>query len=140
MIAYYADLLGVLVFAVSGALAASGKNMYKDLFGLSFTGFATAVGGGTIRDITLGAYPVAWVKDNNYLIAIFTGILIAVLLRRQFARMQKVFLLFDSIGIAIYTIVRNAEGAKPERGAAGRCADGFVYRRNGRCYPRYPDQ
>jgi uncharacterized membrane protein YeiH len=105
MIAYYADLLGVLVFAVSGALAASGKNMYKDLFGLSFTGFATAVGGGTIRDITLGAYPVAWVKDNNYLIAIFTGILIAVLLRRQFARMQKVFLLFDSIGIAIYTIV-----------------------------------
>jgi uncharacterized membrane protein YeiH len=105
MIAYYADLLGVLVFAISGALAASGKNMYKDLFGLSFTGFATAVGGGTLRDMILGAYPVAWVKDNNYLLAIFAGIIIAVLFRQQFARMQKVFLLFDSIGIAIYTIV-----------------------------------
>jgi len=55
------------MFAMSGALAASDKNMYKDLFGLSFTGFATAVGGGTLRDIILGAHPIAWVEDNNYL-------------------------------------------------------------------------
>ena len=44
---YYIDLLGTLVFAISGALAASDKNMYKDIFGVTFTGFVTAVGGGT---------------------------------------------------------------------------------------------
>lgn len=40
---YYIDLLGTLVFAVSGALAASDKNMYKDIFGVTFTSFVTAV-------------------------------------------------------------------------------------------------
>ena len=41
---YYIDLLGTLVFAISGALAASDKNVYRDIFGVTFTGFVTAVG------------------------------------------------------------------------------------------------
>jgi uncharacterized membrane protein YeiH len=105
MIAYYADLLGVYVFAISGALAASDKNMYKDLFGLSFTGFATAVGGGTLRDMILGVHPVAWVADNNYLLVITAGIVSTIVFRRVLVRMQRLMLLFDTIGIAIYTIV-----------------------------------
>ena len=40
-------MIGVLVFAISGALAASDKKMYQDLFGVFFTGFITAIGGGT---------------------------------------------------------------------------------------------
>jgi uncharacterized membrane protein YeiH len=105
MIAYYADLLGVYVFAISGALAASDKNMYKDLFGLSFTGFATAVGGGTLRDMILGVHPVAWVADNNYLLVITAGILSTIVFRRVLVRMQRLMLIFDTVGIAIYTIV-----------------------------------
>jgi uncharacterized membrane protein YeiH len=105
MMAYYADLLGVFVFAISGALAASDKNMYKDLFGIAFTGFATAVGGGTLRDIILGVHPVAWVSDNNYLLAITAGILTTIVFRKILTRMQRLLLLFDTIGIAIYTIV-----------------------------------
>ena len=102
---YYFNLFGVLMFAISGALAASDKNMYKDLFGISFTAFATAIGGGTLRDIILGAYPIAWVADNNYLVAITIGIFLAVLFRRQLVKIPKILLVFDTIGIAIYTII-----------------------------------
>jgi uncharacterized membrane protein YeiH len=105
MISYYFNLFGVVMFAMSGALAASDKNMYKDLFGVSFTAFATAVGGGTLRDIILGAYPIAWVADNNYLIAITGGIVLMVVLRRQLVKIPKILLVFDSAGIAIYTII-----------------------------------
>ncbi len=105
MISYYFNLIGVVMFAISGALAASDKNMYKDLFGVSFTAFATAVGGGTIRDIILGAHPIAWVADNNYLIAISAGIVLMVLLRKQLVKIPKILLFFDTIGIAIYTII-----------------------------------
>lgn len=105
MISYYFNLFGVLMFAISGALAAYDKNMYKDLFGLSFTGFATAIGGGTFRDIILDAHPIAWVADNNYLIAITIGIAIAIILRKHLVKIPKTLLVFDTIGIAIYTII-----------------------------------
>lgn len=105
MLSYYFNLFGVLMFAISGALAASDKNMYKDLFGLSFTGFATAIGGGTLRDIILGAHPIAWVADNNYLVAICIGIVLTVVFRKLLVRIPKILLFFDTLGIAIYTII-----------------------------------
>lgn len=105
MLSYYFNLFGVTMFAISGALAASDKNMYKDLFGLSFTGFATAIGGGTFRDIILGAHPIAWVADNNYLVAICIGIVLTVVFKRQLVKIPKILLFFDTIGIAIYTII-----------------------------------
>lgn len=105
MLSYYFNLFGVTMFAISGALAASDKNMYKDLFGLSFTGFATAIGGGTLRDIILGAHPIAWVADNNYLVAICIGIVLTVVFKRQLVKIPKILLFFDTIGIAIYTII-----------------------------------
>lgn len=105
MISYYFNLFGVMMFAMSGALAALDKNLYKDLFGISFTAFATAIGGGTLRDIILGAHPIAWVADNNYIIAIAAGIILMVVFRRQLHKIPKILLVFDSIGIAIYTII-----------------------------------
>lgn len=101
---YYIDLLGTLVFAVSGALAASDKNMYRDVFGVSFTGFVTAVGGGSLRDMILGVRP-AWVVDGNYLIAITIGVLFAVLFKYYILKYRRTFFLFDTLGIALYTVV-----------------------------------
>ena len=105
MISYYFNLFGVVMFAMSGALAALDKNLYKDLFGISFTAFATAIGGGTLRDIILDAHPIAWVSDNNYIIAIAAGIVIMVVFRKQLVKIPKILLVFDSMGIAIYTIM-----------------------------------
>ena len=101
---YYIDLLGTLVFATSGALAASDKNMYRDIFGVTFTGFVTAVGGGTLRDMILGTRPV-WVADGNYLIAMTIGVLIAVFFKYYFLKYWRTFFLFDTLGIALYTVV-----------------------------------
>jgi uncharacterized membrane protein YeiH len=105
MISYYFNLFGVMMFAMSGALAATDKNLYKDLFGVSFTAFATSVGGGTLRDIILGAHPIAWVADNNYLIAISMGIILMLIFKKQLKKIPKILLVFDSAGIAIYTII-----------------------------------
>jgi uncharacterized membrane protein YeiH len=101
---YYIDLLGTLVFAISGALAASDKNVYRDIFGVTFTGFVTAVGGGTLRDMILGTRP-AWVSDGNYLIAITLGVLVAIFFKYYILKYRRTFFLFDTLGIALYTVV-----------------------------------
>ncbi len=100
------DLLGTGVFAVSGALSALGKKMYHDLFGIFFVGFLTAVGGGTLRDIIMGAYPIAWIRDPNYLLTIIGSVGIALAGRRWwFGRLRRPLLVFDTIGIGLYTIL-----------------------------------
>lgn len=60
---YYFDLFGVAVFAVTGALMAGRKSM--DLFGVSVIGLVTALGGGTLRDVILGHFPVSWIADQT---------------------------------------------------------------------------
>lgn len=56
-IQYLFELFGTCFFAVSGALAAS-DNDEHDWFGVTFIGFITAIGGGSLRDILLGSYPL----------------------------------------------------------------------------------
>ena len=104
-IPYYVDLLGTLVFAISGALAAYGKKMYQDIFGVSFTAFITAIGGGTLRDIILGEHPLSWVADGNYIIAIITGVLLTVFFRKYIKKIPRTLFLLDTVGVALYTIL-----------------------------------
>jgi len=99
---YYLDLLGTMVFAISGAMAAMRHNI--DVFGSTFTGFVTAIGGGSLRDIFLTLRPV-WVNDSNYLLAILTGVLIAITLNKVLFQLAKTLFLFDTLGIALFTIV-----------------------------------
>jgi uncharacterized membrane protein YeiH len=97
------DLVGTFVFAISGTLAAAEKRF--DFFGAVFAGFLTAVGGGTIRDVLLGAYPLAWVQNLNYLYIIITGVLTTFLLKKYIAPLRKTMFLFDTIGIGVFTII-----------------------------------
>src|SRR3954465_12060947 len=60
------DWFGIIVFATTGALVASRKQM--DLVGFALLGTATGIGGGTIRDTLVGALPVFWVKQPAYLV------------------------------------------------------------------------
>ncbi len=99
---YYVDLLGTMVFAISGALAAIRHNI--DIFGVGFTGFVTAIGGGSLRDIFLNLRPI-WVDDGNYLIAIFVGVAIALLFTRALYNLSKTLTLFDALGIGLFTVV-----------------------------------
>lgn len=101
---YYIDLLGTLVFAISGSLAASDKNMYRDIFAVTFIGFVTAVGGGSLRDLILDTRP-AWVADGNYLLAITVGVMGSIFFRYYFLKFRRTLFIFDTLGIALYTVV-----------------------------------
>lgn len=101
-IIYSIDLLGTMVFAISGAMAANRKGI--DVFGATFMAFVTSIGGGSLRDTFLNIRPV-WVEDGNYLIAIFLGVFISVIFNKQLYTLAKTLTLFDAIGIGFFTIV-----------------------------------
>lgn len=96
------DFLGTVAFAVSGVYAAMDKRL--DLFGIIIIAFATAIGGGTIRDLMIGDLPVAWIRDIDYTIAILTTIIIVLVFRGYIKNYRKTLLLFDSIGLGMFTI------------------------------------
>lgn len=100
---YYLELVGTFFFAISGALAMQDKD--QDWFGAGFTGFITAIGGGSLRDILLGSYPLVWIGDINFLYAILIGVVVAIIFFRVIVRLRKTFLLFDTLGISFFTIL-----------------------------------
>ncbi len=101
-IIYSIDLLGTMVFAISGAMAANRKHI--DIFGAAFTGFVTAIGGGSLRDVFLNLRPV-WVDDGNYLIAILIGVSISIFANKQLDKLARTLSFFDAIGIGFFCIV-----------------------------------
>lgn len=102
-ILYFIDIVGTMVFAISGALTAYEKKM--DVFGISAVAFITALGGGTLRDLLMGSTPVAWMAGPVYFIMIALGISIALIFKRRLQRLRKTFFLFDTIGIATFTML-----------------------------------
>jgi len=100
---FYLDLIGTLVFAISGSMAAANKKL--DLFGAAFIASVTALGGGTIRDLLLGESPVGWMQNVDYLLVISLGVGITFLFQKQVRKLRKTLFLFDTIGIAVFTIL-----------------------------------
>lgn len=101
---YYLEVLGTGFFAISGALAANDKAQ-PDWFGAGFIGFITAIGGGSLRDILLGSYPLVWVNDLNFVYVIMIGVVLASVFFKVLIKLRRTFFLFDTIGIAMFTIV-----------------------------------
>ena len=100
---YSLELFGTFFFAMSGAMAVHDKE--HDWFGAGFTGFVTAIGGGSLRDMILGSYPLVWVKDINFLYAIFSGVLVSLVLFTKLLRLKRTFFLFDTLGISFFTVL-----------------------------------
>ncbi|MBS1637252.1 MAG: trimeric intracellular cation channel family protein [Bacteroidetes bacterium] len=105
MLFYYLNLIGIFFFTISGSLAARDKKHYHDYFGVFFTGFLTAIGGGTLRDIILGDYPISWIKDANILLSIIIAFLFTLFFKNYIIRLRRTLFLFDTIGVGIYTIL-----------------------------------
>ena len=103
-IQYTLELLGTAFFAISGAIVANQKSK-PDWFGVTFIGFITAIGGGSIRDILLGSYPLSWVADPNLIYVIIAGIVFTSLFFNLLLKMRKTLFIFDSLGIAMFTIL-----------------------------------
>ncbi len=101
------DILGTIAFAISGVLTALNKRL--DPFGILIIAFVAAVGGGTLRDILINA-PVAWMRDLTYVYVIFASTVLAVIFRKRLGYIRRSLFLFDTIGIALYTIVGVEKG------------------------------
>lgn len=100
---YTLDLLGTAAFAISGALVAINKKF--DPFGVLIIAFATAIGGGTLRDILIGRSPVTWMQDLNYVYTILGSTIFTILIRKKINYLSKSLFLFDTIGLGIFTII-----------------------------------
>jgi len=105
---YIIDILGTIAFAISGVLVAMQKRM--DPFGILIIAFVTAIGGGTLRDILIGATPVSWMKDMTFTYAIIGSTVFAVLVRNKINYLRTSLFLFDTIGIGLYTLVGIEKG------------------------------
>lgn len=97
------DFAGTVVFAISGALA--GMKQKFDVFGVFILALVTAIGGGTLRDLLLGSTPVGWMQNTVYVYLAFGGMLFAYLFRQHLKKLRRSMFLFDTIGIALYTIL-----------------------------------
>ncbi len=108
MFYFVIDILGTIAFAISGVLVAMDKKL--DLFGVFIIAFATAVGGGTLRDLLIGDTPVVWMRDLIYVWTILGTVVLAVLLRNKLKYLRTSLFLFDTIGIGLYTMVGIEKG------------------------------
>lgn len=107
-IQYLFEMIGTIVFAISGASAADEKSG-NDWFGVTFVGFITAIGGGSLRDMLLGSYPLVWISDINFIYAIILGIFIMRLMHDSIDKYRKELALFDTMGIALFTVLGTAK-------------------------------
>jgi uncharacterized membrane protein YeiH len=103
-------LLGVAVFAISGALAAGRKSL--DLVGVVVIATVTAIGGGTLRDLLLDRRPF-WIGDPAYLYVIIAAALLTVVWSRRWRPPERGLAVADALGLALFTVsgARIAEGA-----------------------------
>lgn len=97
---YLLEMLGTAAFAVSGALAASRKNM--DIFGFCVLALMPAVGGGTIRDVIIDRVPVFWISDNRYIaVAIIAALIVFFTSYRPGSR-RRILVWMDALGLAVF--------------------------------------
>ncbi|MDZ7593789.1 MAG: trimeric intracellular cation channel family protein [Thiobacillus sp.] len=99
---YWAGMLAVAVNALTGVLDAGRKNM--DLIGVMIVGAATALGGGTVRDVLLHRQ-VFWISDQVYLIVALATTFVIFFAVRGLRLPPRLFLIPDALGLALFTIV-----------------------------------
>ncbi|MGO1298154.1 MAG: TRIC cation channel family protein [Vibrio sp.] len=98
---YMIDLFGTAVFAISGVLLAGRLRM--DPFGVIVLAGVTAIGGGTMRDIALGATPVFWIRNTTYLWDILiTSVLTMLIVRKPKRIAWWILPVCDAIGLAVF--------------------------------------
>ena len=100
-LAFALAMLATVVFAVTGVLAAAPQRV--DLFGSTVLGVITAIGGGTLRDVTVDA-PVFWIEDPRYLWVALAAALLAFGLHRLLERRYRVLLYLDALGIGLFGV------------------------------------
>ena len=95
------EFLGTFAFAISGIRHAAEKTF--DWFGGYVCGIAVAIGGGTIRDLMLGTTPF-WMTNPFYILCTAFALMFVVVFSRLIERLQNAWFVFDTLGLALFTI------------------------------------
>ena len=119
-----ADLIGVAVFAASGASAAVAKRL--DLFGVAFVGFAAALGGGILRDLTIGAVPPLAFADWRYAVVAVIASLAVFWLHPQLTRLRRIVLVLDAAGLGLFTVTGTLKALNAGVPTVGACLIGML--------------
>ncbi|PSV46820.1 trimeric intracellular cation channel family protein [Photobacterium indicum] len=96
-------IIGITAEAMTGALAAGKRHM--DWFGVMLVASATAIGGGTVRDVLLGHYPLGWVANPQYLVITCLAGLLTTVIAKWVIRFHKIFIILDAIGLIVFSII-----------------------------------
>ena len=96
-------LVAITVEAMSGALAAGRRNM--DIFGVAVIAFVTALGGGTIRDLILGHFPIRWTQHPEYIVLVISAGLLTTVLARYMHHLKRAFLVLDAMGLIAFSLI-----------------------------------
>ncbi|AVH56348.1 MULTISPECIES: trimeric intracellular cation channel family protein [Streptomyces] len=96
------DLVGIFVFAISGALLAVRKNF--DVFGIAVLAEVTALGGGLFRDLIIGAVPPAAFTDLGYFSTPLLAALLVLFLHPEVERIQGGVNVFDAAGLGLFSV------------------------------------
>lgn len=115
------DFVATAVFAISGALAAAEQR--HDILGFVLFGTITGIGGGTVRDLLLGAYEVFWYSQTSYLWICLAAAVATWFLAPQFRSLHKVLLWADAVGMALFSVLGAVKAV--ELGAADIVAVGM---------------
>lgn len=118
-----ADLIGVAVFAASGAAAGVAKRL--DLFGVAFVGFVAALGGGILRDLVIGVPPLAF-ADWRYVIIAVAASLAAFWLHPTLNRIRRTVLLLDAAGLGLFTATGTIKALDAGVPPVGACLLGML--------------
>lgn len=103
LLLYTLYLVAIVAEAMTAALAAGRRDM--DWVGVCVIACVTALGGGSLRDVLLGHYPLSWVAHPEYLWMTAGAALLTALGARALRRLRSLFLLLDAIGLVAFTII-----------------------------------
>lgn len=118
------DLVGVAVFAASGASAAVAKRL--DLFGVVFVGFVAALGGGILRDLVIGLVPPLAFADWPYSVTAAVASTAVFWLHPQFTRLRKTVLVLDAAGLSLFTVTATLKALNAHVPPVGACLIGML--------------
>ena len=96
------SFIAVAAQAMTAALAAGRRSM--DWVGVCMLGCITALGGGTIRDVLLGHYPLLWVQHPSFLLLAAGAALVTIVMAQLVYRLNTAFLVLDAIGLVVFTM------------------------------------
>ena len=96
-------LTAITAEAMTAALAAGRRRM--DWVGVCLLGCVTALGGGSVRDLLLGRYPLVWVEHPSYLLVTAGAALATIAIARLMRRLRTLFFVLDAIGLVVFTVI-----------------------------------